>query len=105
MSAATPALRRKPLPAPEPPALRALTVDQIEALHPGCAGRVRQWIKRCDARDVEFLGLRLAIIRIGRSVLVDEIRFRNFLYERSAAEPATARNRAAAPARRGRRTA
>jgi hypothetical protein len=78
--------------APEPPPLHALTVNQIEAVHPGVAGRLRGWIKRCDAGDPAFIALRFAVVRVGRSVLVDEIRFRKWLHERSAVPPSESRN-------------
>lgn len=101
-------LARHPRPAPEPPALRCLTVNQIEAMHPGCAGRVRGWIKRADAGDPAFHQLKLAVARVGRSVLIDEIRFTNWLYESTAGVPAPARNRehvsVPGAARRSRRT-
>ena len=105
MPAAT-AVRRSTR-APEPPPLRLFTVNQLEAAHPGVAGRVRGWIKRADAGDPAFIALRRAVVRVGRSVLLDEIKFRDFCYQRSAAPPTPGRNPEGinAPARRSRRAA
>ena len=76
---------------PEPPPMRLLTVEQTEEAHPALKGRLRQMIHRADADDPDFRGLRRAIVRIGRSVFVDEVKFRLFLYERSALPPAPSR--------------
>ncbi len=67
-----------------PPPLRAYSVDQIEAEHPGVKGRLRQWIARADAGDSDFRWLVFCVIRVGRSVFIDEVRFRNSLYEHTA---------------------
>jgi len=74
-----------------PPPLRAYTVDQIEAEHPGIKGRLRQWIKRADSGDPDFRWLALCVIRVARSVLIDEIRFRDSLYQRTAIPAAPSR--------------
>jgi hypothetical protein len=77
---------------PRPPLgetrLVACTVKQIEERNPGVQGRLRAWIHRADRGDPEFAGLRVAIIRVGRSVLVDELRFVEFLRQRSLIPPA-----------------
>lgn len=67
-----------------PPPIRAFSVDQMEAEHPGIKGRLRQWIHRADAGDPDFAWLKFCIIRVGRSVLIDEVRFRDSLYQRTA---------------------
>lgn len=68
--------------------LRAYSVLQTEARHPGVAGRLRSWIHRADAGDASFAGLKPAILRIGRSVLIDEATFTDFLRQRSGLPPA-----------------
>jgi len=80
------AARLRPTRSPAP--LVALTVAQVEQKHPGVQGRLRQWIHRADAGDANFAGLRTAVIRVGRSVLVDELRFVEFLRQRSEIPPA-----------------
>lgn len=80
--------RRHPLEESPPPPIRAYSIDQIEAEHPGIKGRLRQWIKRADAGDVAFAWLKRCVIRVERSVLIDEIRFRDSLYQRTAMPPA-----------------
>jgi hypothetical protein len=72
------------------------SVLQIEQRHPGLQGRMRGWIHRADSGDPEFAGLRRAVIRVGRSVLIDELRFVEFLRQRSLIPPAPPRNRRAA---------
>ena len=90
--------RRHRLEENPPPPMRAYSVDQIEAEHPGTKGRMRTWIKRADAGDPEFAWLKFCIIRLGRSVLIDEVRFRDSLYQRTAIPAAPSRrNGQAAP--------
>jgi len=86
-----PTPRRHRLEENPPPPIRAFTVDQIEAEHPGLKGRLRQWIHRADAGDPEFRWLTFCIIRVARSVLIDEVRFRDSLYQRTAIPAAPAR--------------
>jgi hypothetical protein len=88
-----PAPRRHRLEENPPPPIRAFSVDQIETEHPGIKGRLRTWIKRADAGDPAFAWLKFCVIRVERSVFIDEIRFRDSLYQRTAIP--------AAPARRG----
>lgn len=95
-------MNTKPKPAstrPRPPLgatpMRALTVKQVEERHPGAQGRVRGWIHRADANDAAFAWLRPAIIRIGRSVLIDELRFVEGLRQRSEIKPAPDRRHGA----------
>ena len=85
--------RRHRLEENPPPPIRAYSVDQIEAEHPGTKGRMRTWIKRADAGDPEFAWLKFCVIRVGRSVLIDDVRFRDSLHQRTAIP--------AAPSRRG----
>jgi hypothetical protein len=75
-----------------PPPIRALTVEQEEAEHPGLQGKLRDWIKRAYADDPDFAGLKFSIIRVGRSIFIDDIRFRDWLYQRTALPPAQTRN-------------
>lgn len=80
-----------------PPPISAHTIDQVEAKHPGIAGRLRGWIHRADAGDVELAWLRFCVIRVGRSVLIDEVRFRDSLHQRTAIPAAPPRNTATSP--------
>lgn len=67
-----------------PPPIRAYSIDQIEAEHPGIKGRLRSWIFRADAGDADLSWLKFCVIRVGRTVLIDEVRFRDSLYQRTA---------------------
>ncbi len=71
--------------------MRVLTVDQTEAANPGLQGRLRTWIKRADAGDPAFAWLKLCIVRVERSIFLDDIRFRDSLYQRTAMPPAPSR--------------
>jgi len=75
-----------------PPPIRALTVPQTEEQHPGFKGRLREMIKRAYSNDPDYAWLRFCIIRLGRSLYIDDIRFRESLYQRTALPPAAARN-------------
>ncbi len=94
-AAAPVALRRRTPGIDPPPAMRLLTVEQIEEAHPALRNRTRAWIHRADANDPDFAGLRLAVVRVGRSIFIDEIRFREFLYQRSAMPPSPSRRSSA----------
>jgi hypothetical protein len=83
--------RRHRLDENPPPPMRALSIDQIEAEHPGTKGRLRTWIKRADAGDAEFAWLKFCVIRVARSVLIDDVRFRDSLYQRAAIPAAPSR--------------
>ena len=78
----------------------AYTVKQEEAKHPGVQGRLRAWIHRADAGDPALALLKLAIIRVGRSVLIDDLRFTEFLRQQSIIPPAPSRRRPKAEAQR-----
>lgn len=84
-------LKRHRLEENPPPPLRAYSIEQIEAEHPGVKGRMRAWIHRADAGDVDFAWLKFCVIRVGRSVLIDEVRFRDSLYQRTAIPAAPSR--------------
>lgn len=49
-----------------------LTVRQFEDKHTGTKGRMRGYIFRADLGVPDFEGLRGAVIRVGRTVLLDE---------------------------------
>jgi hypothetical protein len=93
-----PSPRRHRLEEDPPPPIRAFTIDQIEAEHPGIKGRLRQWIKRADAGDPAFAWLTFCVIRVAGSVLIDEVRFRDSLHQRTAI-PAGPAKRATKPER------
>ena len=67
---------------------RLLTVSQLEEQHPALKGRTRALIYRADLNDPEFSGLRDAVVRFGRSVYLDEIRFLLWIDERRGAHAA-----------------
>lgn len=86
-----PAARRHRLDDNPPPPLRAYSVHQIEAEHPGVRGRLRTWIARADAGDPDFAWLKFCVIRVARSVFIDETRFRDSLHQRTAIPAAPSR--------------
>lgn len=49
-----------------------LTVTQFEERHPGTRKRMRGFILRSDIGYPDYVGLRDAVIRVGRTVLLDE---------------------------------
>jgi hypothetical protein len=72
--------------------IKAYTVEQMEEGHPGIRGKLRGWITKADAGDPTFGWLRMCIIRIGRSVLINDVEFRLHLYAHTGTPPAPARN-------------
>ena len=71
-----------------------LTVKQVEERHPGFKGRLRSYIHRSDSGDPIFSGLRLAVVRIGRSLFLSDEALRKWIDEnRAASGPAPPRNR------------
>lgn len=88
----TPKPRRHRLEEEPPPPMRVFSVDQIEAAHPGLKGRLRQWIKRADSGDPAFHWLKLCVVRVERSIFIDDVLFRDKLHQRTALPPAPARN-------------
>ena len=81
--------------AESPPPLRLRTIKQTEQHHPGLEGRMRDLVRRCDAGHPDYVWMREAIVRIGRSIYIDEIAFDLGLIEHTAAAPAPSRRRAA----------
>lgn len=71
---------------------RLSTVAQIEDRHPGVKGRIRGFILRADLRDPDYDGLRDAVIRLGRSVYIDESRFLAWMRTHTGTPPARPRN-------------
>jgi hypothetical protein len=86
--------RRHRLEENPPPPIRAFTINQIEAEHPGLKGRLPTWIKRADAGDPAFAWLKFCIIRVARSVFIDDVRFRDSLHQRTAIPAAPSRRNA-----------
>jgi len=81
---------RKPVPVAHPE-MRLLTVSQAENTHPGTKGRWRTWIHRADAGDPDYGWLRPFVVRVGRSVFLNEHALSAFFYQRSAMPPAPSR--------------
>jgi hypothetical protein len=73
------------------PSVRMLTVEQTEAKHPALEGRTRAWVHKADAGHPEFIGLRRAIVRIGRSLFINEFALNEWLSQRAAMPPAPTR--------------
>ena len=71
---------------------RLLTVNQLEEAHPALKGRVRGFILRADLGAPDYAGLRDAVVRLGRSVYVDEVPFLAWLHSLRGAPPARPRN-------------
>lgn len=69
-----------------------LTVTQFEEKHPATRSRMRGWIMRADLNFPDFAGLSDAIVRVGRSVLVDEAAAINWLDSRKHQPKSPARN-------------
>jgi hypothetical protein len=88
--------RRHRLEESPPPPMRVLTVEQTEEAHPAFKGRLRRWITRADAGDDDFRWLALATLRISGSLFIDDVKFRDGLYQRTATPPRPARNKKAA---------
>jgi hypothetical protein len=49
-----------------------LRIQQFEERHPGTKGRMRHYILHADSGCAGYEGLRSCVIRIGRSVMLDE---------------------------------
>jgi hypothetical protein len=79
----------------EPPdEMRLLTCDQVEEAHPAFnKQKLRTLISKADNGDPNFADFKAAIVRVGRSVFIDDVRFRAILSAR--------RNLPPAPSRRG----
>jgi hypothetical protein len=76
-----------------PPLVRLQTVQQTEERHPALRGRLRSWIHKGDAGIPEYIGLRRAIVRVGRSLFINEIALDEWLAQRSAMPPARPRTK------------
>ena len=71
--------------------MRLLTVSQAEDKHPAMQGKARDWIRRADAGNPDYVSLRRAIVRVGRSVFLNDYALTEFFYQRSAMPPASSR--------------
>jgi hypothetical protein len=71
---------------------RLVTVSQYETKNPGLKNRMRGYILRADLNSPDFAGLREAIVRIGRSVYLDEPRADSWLNTRRSCSPTRPRN-------------
>ncbi len=69
-----------------------LTVAQFEEKHPATKGRMRQWIMRADLNLPDFAGLSEAVVRVGRSVILDESCVLKWLESRKGQPKSKARN-------------
>jgi hypothetical protein len=69
-----------------------LSVPQFEERHPGFRGRTRRLIFEADNGEPECIGLRPAIIRLRRSVLIDEALFLQWLVSHAAMPKSPARD-------------
>ena len=76
----------------EASSLRLQTVHQTEAQHPALRGRLRAWIHKGDAGHPDYVGLRRATVRVGRSLFINQVTFDEWLTQRSAMPPAPPRN-------------
>jgi hypothetical protein len=74
------------------PAGPYLTVAQFEALHPGLKNRMRGYIMRADIGLGDYAGLAEAIIRVGRSVVIDESAAIRWLRSRAGQPKSRGRN-------------
>jgi hypothetical protein len=75
----------------ERPEIRLLTVEQSEDKHQALKGKLRTWIHRADAGDADYVALRRAIVRVGRSVFLNDVALTEFFYQRSSMPPAPSR--------------
>ena len=69
-----------------------LTIQQFEEKHPGTQGRMRGYIFRADVGLPIYVGLCDAVIRVGRTVMLDESRVLKWLESRSHQPKSRARN-------------
>ena len=71
---------------------KLVTVKQLEDKNQGLQGRVRGYLVRADWGQPDYVGLRDAIVRIGRSVYIDEPLFFRWIESHRASAPAAPRN-------------
>jgi hypothetical protein len=89
----SPVTKRRP-DAPAAPEHVLLTVSQVEERHPALKGRLRAWVHRADCGDPDFALLRVAIVRVGRSVFLSQSFFAAFIDQhRGIGLPAPPRNK------------
>lgn len=69
-----------------------LTVKQFEEKHPGTRGRMRGYIFRADVGMPDFAGLSGAVVRLGRTVMLDEAAVLAWLASRTQQPRSPARN-------------
>jgi hypothetical protein len=69
-----------------------LTIQQFEERHPGTKNRMRHYILHADAGCAGYDGLKVCVIRIGRSVMLDESGVLDWLSSHSGHPPSPARN-------------
>jgi hypothetical protein len=69
-----------------------LTIQQFEEKHPATRNRMRGWILHSDAGFHGFAALRNCVIRVGRSVMLDEAGVIDWLASHSGRPPSPARN-------------
>lgn len=69
-----------------------VTIQQFEERHPGTKNRMRNYILHADAGCSGFDGLRACVIRVGRSVMLDEAGVLDWLLANSGRPPSPARN-------------
>src|SRR5688572_29911012 len=82
---------------------RILTVPQIEERHPALKGRMRGYILRADLGLSQYVGLADAVIRVGRSVMLDEVAVLKWLEGRKHQPRSRARNPHGRPGKHGRK--
>lgn len=80
-----------------------LTVSQFEERHPATRNRMRGYIMRADLGLAMYAGLSHAIIRIGRSVMLDESIALSWFKSMAARPKSTPRNPHGSAGKRGRR--
>jgi hypothetical protein len=69
-----------------------LTVSQIEDKHPALQGRMRGYIMRADLGLSNYEGLSVAVIRVGRTVMLDESAVLHWLESRTQQPKSRPRN-------------
>jgi hypothetical protein len=93
-TASADALTRRRPDAPAAPEHVLLTIGQVEERHPALKGRLRAWVHRADCGDPDFALLRVAIVRVGRSVFLSQSFFATFIEQhRGSGLPAPPRNK------------
>lgn len=73
------------------PLVRLQTVQQTESIHPALRGRLRNWIHKSDAGHPDYMGLRRAVVRVGRSLFLNAFALDEWLAQRAAMPPTAPR--------------